>query len=132
MLSVNYTAYSLIKEVLDKPEVYGVNVSKTEFGATIIDAGIERNGGYRCGEKVTEICLGGCGKAKIQFKRYGEIYLPTIFVYTDHPALATLGSQFAGWRIKHEDYFAMASGPARDLAMKPKEIYRKIGYKDEA
>jgi len=58
--------------------------------------------------------------------------LPSIFVYTDHPAVATLGSQLAGWSIKVEKYFAMGSGPARALALKPKELYEKIGYRDEA
>ena len=42
-----------------------------------------------------------------------------------------MGSQFAGWQIKEGDYFAIGSGPARALALKPKEIYEKIAYKDD-
>ncbi|MDH5754625.1 MAG: methenyltetrahydromethanopterin cyclohydrolase, partial [Candidatus Bathyarchaeota archaeon] len=80
---------------------------------------------------ITEICMGGCGKAEITYRKYGEMELPSIFVYTDHPVLATLGSQFAGWQIKEGDYFAIGSGPARALALKPKEIYEKIGYRDD-
>jgi len=132
MLSVNYSAYLMIQDMMDKPEFYGVKVRKTDSGAMIIDAGIEVKGGYHAGKRVTEICLGGYGKASIEFKRYGDLSLPTVFVYTDHPAVATLGSQFAGWRIKYGDYFAMASGPARALALKPKKLYEKINYRDSA
>jgi methenyltetrahydromethanopterin cyclohydrolase len=53
-------------------------------------------------------------------------------VYTDHPAISLLGSQFAGWRIKTDDYFAMCSGPGRALAHKPRNIYRSIAYEDES
>jgi methenyltetrahydromethanopterin cyclohydrolase len=75
--------------------------------------------------------MGGCGKAEITNRQYGELELPSIFIYTDHPVIATMGSQFAGWQIKEGEYFAIGSGPARALALKPKEIYEKIGYKDD-
>ncbi len=41
-----------------------------------------------------------------------------------------LGSQFAGWRIKDGDSIAIGSGPVRALALKPKDVYEEIGYKD--
>jgi methenyltetrahydromethanopterin cyclohydrolase len=61
-----------------------------------------------------------------------DLKLPSIFVYTDHPAIATLGSQFAGWQIKVGEFSAIGSGPARALVQKPREIYEKIGYEDKA
>ncbi|MEM3628698.1 MAG: methenyltetrahydromethanopterin cyclohydrolase, partial [Candidatus Bathyarchaeia archaeon] len=100
-------------------------------GAIVVDAGINARGGFQAGKIITEICMGGCGKARISCSRYGELELPTIFVYTDHPAIATLGSQFAGWNIKNGDYSAIGSGPARAIVQKPKEIYERLGYKDE-
>ncbi|MEM3580943.1 MAG: methenyltetrahydromethanopterin cyclohydrolase [Candidatus Bathyarchaeia archaeon] len=130
-LSVNRLAWRLLEKLCGNPEFYGVKVEKAECGATVVDAGIKAKGGFQAGKIITEICMGGCGKATIGFWQYGEFELPTIFVYTDHPAIATLGSQFAGWNIKEGDYFAIGSGPARALAQKPKEIYEKIGYKDK-
>jgi len=53
-------------------------------------------------------------------------------VITDHPALSTLASQFAGWQIKGDEFSAIASGPARALALKPKHIYEKLNYREEA
>jgi len=130
-LSVNRLAWKLLEKLCGNPEYYGVKVERAECGATIVDAGIKVKGGFQAGRIITEICMGGCGKAVIGFGQYGEHELPTIFVYTDHPAIATLGSQFAGWNIKEGDYFAIGSGPARALAQKPREIYEKIGYRDE-
>ncbi|MEM1566261.1 MAG: methenyltetrahydromethanopterin cyclohydrolase [Candidatus Bathyarchaeia archaeon] len=130
-LSVNRLAWKLLEKIRENPEFYGVKVERASKGATVIDAGINAKGGFQAGKIITEICMGGCGKARITYGRYGNFELPTIFVYTDHPAIATLGSQFAGWSIKEGDYFAIGSGPARAIVQKPKEVYERIGYKDE-
>lgn len=131
-LSVNLAALSLVKKLCTKAENYGVVVEETELGTTLIDAGIKAKGGFPAGKIITEICLGGYGKAKIFPAQYGDFVLPSIFVHTDHPAVATLGSQFAGWQVKAGKYSAIGSGPARALALKPKELYERIKYKDEA
>jgi len=131
-LSVNYSAWQLAKKLCDEPEEYGVSVKQTISGATLIDAGIKAKGGFLAGKIITEICLGGFGKAEVFTSRYNNLELPSISVYTDHPAIAALGSQFAGWQIRVGDYFAMGSGPARALALKPRELYERIGYADEA
>ena len=130
-LSVNRLAWKLLEELCEKSDFYNVIVEKISSEATIVDAGIKAKGGFEAGKITTEICMGGCGKAEITYRKYGELELPSIFVYTDHPVIATLGSQFAGWQIKEGDYFAIGSGPARALALKPKEIYDEIGYRDE-
>jgi methenyltetrahydromethanopterin cyclohydrolase len=132
MISVNRVADALVQKLCNEAEGFGVAVSKTESGATLIDAGIEANGGFAAGKIITEICMGGCGNADVLMKQYDDLDLPTIFIHTDHPAIATLGSQFAGWQIKSNNFFALGSGPARALALKPKEIYEKIHYQDRA
>jgi methenyltetrahydromethanopterin cyclohydrolase len=132
MLSVNQTAYELVKAVCTASDEYRVIVKKTKSKATLIDVGIYAKGGFNAGEIVTEVCMGGLGKARVFPKNYGDIELPSIFVQTDHPAVATLGSQFAGWQIKSGDFFAIGSGPARALALKPHDVFEKIKYQDEA
>jgi len=131
-LSVNRLAWKLAETLLDNQDFYGVKASKTSSGATVVDAGLNAPGGFQAGRIITEICMGGCGKAHISFKNYGDLELPSITVCTDQPAIATLGSQFAGWRIKEGDSVAIGSGPARALALKPKEIYQELAYKDES
>ena len=131
-LSVNQLAWDLVKKLCDKADEFGVVVKKIPSGATLIDAGIEARSGFAAGQMLTEICLGGLGKAEITYKNYGDLELPSIFVYTDYPAISTLGSQFAGWQIKADKYTAMGSGPARALSLKPKELYEKIDYRDSS
>ena len=114
--SLNLSALSLINKLCNASEKYGVLVEKTSSGATLIDAGIQARGGFLAGKLVTEICLGGCGESKILPMHYGDLVLPSIYVQTDFPAISTLASQFAGWRIKVDGYSAIGSGPARAIA----------------
>jgi methenyltetrahydromethanopterin cyclohydrolase len=134
-ISVNDNAFNLVEEMISRADILGVRITKTGNGATVIDAGIETTGSFSAGKYVTEICLGGLGRASLSVTDYGGgLVLPSIFVETAYPAIATLGSQFAGWRINDKDkkFFGMGSGPARALALEPKELYGKIAYGDTA
>ncbi|HDO41297.1 MAG TPA: methenyltetrahydromethanopterin cyclohydrolase [Candidatus Bathyarchaeota archaeon] len=130
--SVNREAMKIVEEICAKPEKYNVIIKRNSSGAFIIDAGINAKGGFLVGKLITEICLGGLGEAYFSSMKMSEIELPSIVVYTDHPAISTLGSQLAGWKIRTGNYMAIGSGPARALALKPKKIYSKIKYKDDA
>jgi methenyltetrahydromethanopterin cyclohydrolase len=132
-LSVNQMAWKIAQKFIDNPEFYGVTVSKSAAGATIVDAGVNASGGFQAGKRLTELCMGGAGKVQLDFKTYGTVTFPSITVSSDHPAIAMLGSQFAGWRIKEPDgSIAIGSGPARALALKPKDVFEEIGYKDSS
>ena len=130
-ISVNKSAHKLVKEVIRNKEFLRVEVEK-KSGVTIIDAGIKALGGYSAGSFVTEISLGGLGKASLTHTMFEKIYLPAVAVETNYPAIATLGAQYAGWSININKYFAMGSGPARALALKPKKIFDEINYKDDS
>ncbi|MCW4049645.1 MAG: methenyltetrahydromethanopterin cyclohydrolase [Candidatus Bathyarchaeota archaeon] len=131
-MSINKLAYKLTKKLIENPEYYRVGVEKLPSGATVIDTGLEAHGGYEAGLMVTRIAMGGAGTAELIYADYGGLKLPTVIVSTDHPAVALFGAQLAGWRIKPEGYTADGSGPARALALKPKGVFKKIEYKDEA
>jgi methenyltetrahydromethanopterin cyclohydrolase len=130
-ISVNRLAWKIMEKLRSSPDLYGVKIGETVAGTTVIDAGIEAKGGYEAGRLITEICMGGCAKAEITSRRYGDIELPTILVYSDNPLIATLGSQYAGWQINEEGFSAICSGPARALASKPKKIFEEIEYSDK-
>jgi methenyltetrahydromethanopterin cyclohydrolase len=131
-INLNNSALGLVRKLCSEADKYAVTVEQSESGATLIDAGIKAEGGFLAGEMITEICLGGYGKANLSPIQYADVVLPSVFVTTDHPAIATLASQFAGWQVKGEDFSAIASGPARALALKPKNLYEKLGYKEQA
>lgn len=130
-LSINELSWRILENFLRMSEFYGIRIGHTASGATIVDTGVNARGGYEAGRLVTEICMGGCASVEITISKYGSMVLPSIFVRTDHPALATFGSQLAGWRIRGGEYSAIGSGPARALALKPKKIFEKISYEDD-
>ena len=131
-ISLNKSALNLVNKLCDESDKYLVNVEKSDSGATLIDAGIEAEGGFLAGEMVTEICLAGYGTANVMPIQYGNVILPSVLIKTDHPALSTLASQFAGWQVKGDGFSAIASGPARALALKPKDLYEKLQFKEES
>jgi len=131
-LSVNEKALRLVDKLLMNADQYGVIVKESGNGATLIDAGIKAKGGFEAGKIITEICLGGLGKAKINPVTYGDLVFSSIFVYTNHPAVSALGSQFADWQIKEGQFTAIGSGPARALARKNRKLYEEIDYRDKA
>ena len=132
-VSVNLQAARLAEEVAGNPEAYGARVEKVA-GATVIDLGVNVKPSGKAGEAATKICLGGMVEVSVEERDLGGgLRLPILQEkITGHPGLATLGSQFAGWAINVEGYFAMGSGPARALALQPKRIYEKLCYRDKA
>jgi methenyltetrahydromethanopterin cyclohydrolase len=132
MLSINKLAYKWAQKLIEAPDYYRVNVEKLPSGATVIDTGLDAHGGYEAGLMATRIAMGGAGTANLGYADYNGLKLPTVNVVTDHPAVALFGSQLAGWRIKPEGYVADGSGPARALALKPKDVFKKIEYQDES
>ena len=56
-------------------------------------------------------------------------------VNTNHPVIACLGSQYAGWALasRNEDtkFNALGSGPARALALK-EPLFKDIKYSDNS
>ena len=131
-ISVNKNALPLVREMIKRKDELKVKVEKSSEGTTIIDAGIEAQGGYLAGKYATEICMGGLGEAYFSSVSYDDLQLPAIAVATDFPGIALLGSQLAGWQVSVGKYSAMGSGPARALSLKPKDLYAKIGYRDDS
>ena len=81
VLSVNQMAWKIAQKLIDNPEFYGVTVSKSIAGATIIDAGVNAPGGFQAGKKLTELCLGGAGKATIGLQNLRRSNFPINYCY---------------------------------------------------
>ena len=84
--------------------------------ATIIDLGIETPGGLEAGLRLANICMAGLGTAAIVPHTIGTWSGQAVTVATDHPVEACMASQYAGWEVKGEKFFAMGSGPMRAAA----------------
>ena len=132
VVSVNKHAIQVVRQIIARKDELQVKVEKRPKGATIIDAGVAARGGYQAGLMAVRLCMAGLCEVSLSSRTYDDFDLPTVNVTTDQPAISTLASQFAGWEIKTDGYFGMGSGPARALALKPKDIYVEIDYKDKA
>jgi len=131
VLSVNEMALNLFEELAEYPEEFNAVFHQLDNGARIVDCGISTRGGYRAGEMFTEICMGGLAETTTTMGKIKNIPLPFIEVRTDFPSIACLGAQKAGWTVKVGNYFAMGSGPARALSLKPKHTFEVIDYEDD-
>jgi methenyltetrahydromethanopterin cyclohydrolase len=101
-------------------------------GARVIDAGVEVPGGLEAGVMLAQLCMGGLGHVSYVPLTIGGDSWSGVQVWTDHPAAACMASQYAGWAINPEGYFAMGSGPLRSRARVEKELFEKLGYAEQA
>ncbi len=131
MVSMNKLALDILEEVVSRASELGVDVLEIA-GSTVVDMGVRARGGFEAGLYLSRICLGGLASVEITRIDYGDLVLPATQVYTSYPIEACMASQYAGWRISVGEYFAMASGPARALARKPKRLYEELGYSEES
>ena len=132
MVSVNELALEIVEEMLDYEEELRIESKKLDNGAVVVDCGVNVDGSIEAGKLYTLVCMGGLAEISIGVEEIEGIPFMFIYEYTDFPAIACLGSQKAGWAINVDKYFAMGSGPARALALKPKKTYEQIEYEDDA
>jgi len=132
MISVNEGALEIVESMLDWEEELNLSVNEMKSGSIVIDCGVNVKGSYQLGTMFTEICMGGLGTANIVMDKIKDIPFPFINVTVNHPAISCLASQKAGWSIKVGNYSTMGSGPARALALKPKDVYERIDYEDDS
>ena len=121
MFSINQAAVEIVKKkVIPFAEQLNCQVHKLANGSTVIDMGVEAPGGWMAGKLFVEATIGGLGHVTFGNYSVGEINLPSIDVYIDHPQTACLSSQFSGWKMTGKNLPGyinpIGSGPARALA----------------
>ena len=129
---MNELAAEIADELEEHAPLFRVMTRTLATGARVIDAGVETDGGYDAGLALAEICMGGLGHVSYTPVQIGAEAWPGVTVWTDHPAVACMASQYAGWAISVEKFFAMGSGPLRAHARVEHELYEKLGYEEEA
>jgi len=131
-LGMNDRAWRLVDDMVANADALRVVARTLPGGARLIDAGIDTPGGYGAGLALAGICLGGLGHIDYVPTMIGPDTWPGVRVWTDHPAVSCMASQYAGWAIQVGKYFAMGSGPLRAHARVEKELFGKLGYAESA
>jgi len=130
-LQLNQSAGRVCQSLIDDPARYGVEISQLACGARVIDCGVNAPGGLEAGRTLAEICLAGLGRVEFVPSSAGSVTTANVVVTTDHPVAACMASQYAGWEIKSDDFFAMGSGPMRAVGSREK-LFDDIGFREEA
>ena len=131
-LGMNDRAWRLVEDMVVNADTLRVTARTLSGGARVIDAGIDTPGGHGAGLGLAAICMGGLGHVDYVPTVVGPDMWPGVRVWTDHPAVSCMASQYAGWAIQVGKYFAMGSGPLRAHARVEKELFHKLGYTESA
>jgi methenyltetrahydromethanopterin cyclohydrolase len=127
-MTLNDRARELADRLEADAEAARVEVTTQADGARLIDC---RDGGFAAGRAFAEICMGGLGEVSYVPLALDGRWFPGLTVATDHPPVACLAAQYAGWRIDRDGYFAMASGPGRAL-IRAEELYDDLDWDEQA
>ena len=128
VLSLNDRALRVADELAGRADELGAAVHQVG-GARIIDAGVKALGSLDAGCIMANICMADLGKATITPVPIGPTVVPGLMVNVRFPVAACMASQYAGWQISLDDYFAMGSGPMR-AAYGKEELFDVIGFRE--
>jgi len=131
-LGMNERASVLTDEYIARAAELRIAVHTLSTGARVVDAGVNVAGGFGAGLALARLCMGGLGHIEFTSITIGGEAWPGVNVWTDHPAESCMASQYAGWAINPEGFFAMGSGPLRAKARVERELFGRIGYAEAA
>jgi methenyltetrahydromethanopterin cyclohydrolase len=136
-MTLNEAAYERARPLVDRPGGLGTAAHR-RGAATVIDCGVEAAGSEQAGIVMAEVALGGLGRVELRPAGHAvaawdgswpDQPWPAVVVHTAAPIAACLASQYAGWKIDHAGFFAMASGPVR-AAIGREPLYDAIGLRE--
>lgn len=128
-MNLNQHSCDILRTLERQKSVQTTKLALPQGNATILDLGVNarpaKTDGLRMGVIAAQASTGGLADITPSANTL-RVSIPR------NVALATLGSQMAGWAIPTGNGCAMASGPARILARKPKSIFQRIRYTEES
>lgn len=124
-MDLNEQSWQLCDAMAREADALRVQVHDVD-GTRIIDCGVHAAGGLEAGRRLAEVCLAGLGHVHIVSGHIGSAW--AVQVRTDHPALACMAAQYAGWQIALGRYFAMGSGPMR-IAGSNEPLIDELGFR---
>jgi len=131
VLNLNERAWRLCDALAADAERLNISVTHSAAGTRLIDCGVKAAGGLEAGRRLASICLADLGDVTIAAPGAAHPSCPAVTVSTDRPILACLASQYAGWQLTGEQFFAMGSGPMRAVSCR-EPIFEHLGYRETA
>ncbi|WP_145249833.1 methenyltetrahydromethanopterin cyclohydrolase [Aeoliella mucimassa] len=127
-LQLNHRAWVLCESLVDQAVDLRIHVWQSD-DRRIFDLGVQAPGGLEAGRRMAGIAMSGLGEVSLAIDpRTGG---PAVVVRTDQPVAACMASQYAGWAIAGDEFFAMGSGPMRASAAR-EDLFDQIGYHEQS
>jgi methenyltetrahydromethanopterin cyclohydrolase len=127
--SVSARAAKLVEAIVADADALRISVAEGPGGERLIDMGGQSLGGLEAGRRLGEVCMGGLGNVAFTMTSGLPKWPLGVVVSSMEPVISCLGSQYAGWTIQDEGFFALGSGPARALS-RVEELYKELQYVD--
>ena len=127
MPTLNERAHQLCDEMAADADRLGIAVSTLPCGTRLIDCGVRAPGTLEAGRRLAEVCLARLGRVEFISADSKVWSGQAVSVHIEQPVAACMASQYAGWEIKVEKFFAMGSGPMRAAACR-EELFQHIGH----
>ncbi len=131
VLCLNERARILADQMAASTATLRLGVHQTTSGGRILDCGVQTAGGLQAGLCLARVCLAELAEVSLTPGEVEGIACPSVQVSTDHPVLACMASQYAGWQISVGKFFAMGSGPMR-AAYGKEELFTHLPGREEA
>ena len=130
-MNLNDRAWRYCDRLVCAADTLRLEVQQLAGGARVVDCGVRARGGLRAGLALAEVCLADLGEVRLVPGRADVWPGPAVQVTTDQPLAACMASQYAGWQIVSDGFFAMGSGPMR-AARGGEELFASIGFRESA
>ncbi|SFH52350.1 methenyltetrahydromethanopterin cyclohydrolase [Planctomicrobium piriforme] len=126
---LNDLAWDLVHQVLSRLDELRIDAVAGFGPGVLLDFGVDAPGSLAAGLALVEICMAGLCEVSLTAGQLCGLGWPMLCVQTDNPVEACLLSQYAGWKIKTDEYFAIGSGPMRAAAAK-EPLFERLQYKE--
>jgi methenyltetrahydromethanopterin cyclohydrolase len=128
---LNDRAWALCQRIETIAERLRVKRHRLEGGAIGWDFGNRVPGGLQAGLYLARIAMADLADVQLIADTTAVGTGWSVQVTTDHPVMACMASQYAGWKLTADKYFAMGSGPMRAAAGR-EDLFRDISASEDA
>ncbi len=113
METLNQRSFALCQQAIQFASNLGIEVDNADPRQTILDFGVTAEGSLDAGLMLAKICWADLGQVHSTTLDCAGQSTPAIQVRTSDLLRACMASQYAGWQISVDKFFAMCSGPIR-------------------
>ena len=131
-MQLNAKAWRIVEEMLAHSRTLAVECHTVAGGVRVVDCGVQAAGSSEAGVWLARAAMAGLGTVEVGtagMDAWPDCPWPAVRVASDEPLAACLASQYAGWKVTGEGYFAMASGPVR-AAIGREDLFDTIGMRE--